>query len=112
MVLFDLPLSALGLLRDAVFAVVLVLALSVAMREGLAGLLRRLIGALRHIHGVDDLIKWALRREVRSFLKQVDPKSFGDGNRERKSVSIPEKGILATRTILVKGWAWSQVRCI
>lgn len=84
-----LPL-AFGLLRDAVFAVVLLVAGSLLMREGFAGLGRKTVTFLRCLHGVDTVISWFLRREVRGFLRQLDPKAFSGQGREK--IAIPEKG--------------------
>lgn len=86
----SLPLAVVGIIRDAVFAAVTLVAISVLLREGGAGLARKVLGLLRHLHGVEDLIRWLLRREVKSFLKQVDPQSFGTN--KKKMVKIPEKG--------------------
>jgi hypothetical protein len=82
--------ALLGYLRDVVFAAVLLVTVSVLVREGGAGLARKVLGFLRSLHGVDHLIALFLRREVRGFLKQVDPKAFsGD---EKKTIAIPERG--------------------
>lgn len=83
-------LVLLGFLRDAVFAAVLLVAVSVLVREGGAGLARKVLGFLRSLHGVDGVISWLLRREVRSFLKQLDPKAFA--GEAKKTIAIPEKG--------------------
>lgn len=81
---------AFGFIREAVLAVVLLVAASVLVREGAAGLGRKAVAFLRCLHGVDSVISWFLRREVRGFLKQLDPKAFsGEG---RKKIAIPEKG--------------------
>lgn len=80
----------LGVVRDAVLAAVVLVTVSVAVREGAAGLARRCVSVLRVLYGVDAIISWLLRREVRSFLKQVDPQSFSKGGKTR--VQIPEKG--------------------
>lgn len=43
------------------------------------------------LYGVDAIISWLLRREVKGFLKQIDPQSFSKGGKNR--VQIPEKGM-------------------
>lgn len=87
----SLLLTVAGFLRDTVFAVAVLVALSVLMREGVGGLARKALSVLRQLHVVDALISWLLRREVRSFLKQIDPKSFSANGRPKR-VQIPEKG--------------------
>lgn len=89
--LVDLLLLPGILIRDCVFAIVVLIAFSIVIREGFSGLLRKVLTALRNLYGLDGIIRWFLRREVRSFLKQVDPQSFG-ANKTRKSVQIPLKG--------------------
>ena len=84
-------LTAVAFFRDCIFATVLLIAISVLAREGVAGLVRKLLAAFRNLHGVDGLINWYLRREVRSFLKQVNPHFQGD---QTKIVQIPNKGKL------------------
>ena len=82
----------LGFVKDAVFACVVLVAVAVVVREGASGLARRVLLTLRQLHGVDYLISIYLRREVRRFLTQVDPKSFpADGRKQR--VQFPEKGM-------------------
>lgn len=83
-------LCAVGYISNAVFAAVTLIAISVLYREGISGLARRIFSALRLLQGVDDLIQWFLRREVKGFLKQIDPKSFATSS--KKAVQIPEKG--------------------
>ena len=78
------------LVRGAVFWAVLLVCVSVLAREGGAGLLRKTLSFFRNLHGVESVIAWLLRREVRGFLRQVDPKTFsGEGGRR---IPIPEKG--------------------
>lgn len=79
------------LVRDGVFALVVLVAVAVVAREGVAGLARKLFLILRQLHGVDYLIHLYLRKEVRSFLNQLDPKSFPtDG--KKQVVKMPQKG--------------------
>ena len=86
-----LPLPGLlAFLRDLVFMVFVVLAVAVAVREGPAGLARRLLGAVQVLPGVEWLIAAVLRREVRGFLRQVDKERRSD--RGGKTLAIPEKG--------------------
>ena len=72
------------------FVIVLLVATSVLLREGLAGLARGILLVLKKLVILDTLIQWYLRREVKGFLRQVDPKTFSKGN--KKKVEIPEVG--------------------
>ncbi len=83
----------LGVAKDIVFALAVLVAVAVVAREGAAGLARKLLLTLRQLHGVDYLISMYLRREVRSFLRQIDPKSF-PGDSRKQTVKFPEKGKL------------------
>ena len=80
--------------RDAIFALALLLAVSVAAREGFGGLARRALTALRLLPGVEWLIRGMVRREVRGFLRQLErERGRGEGERTRtKTLAIPEKG--------------------
>jgi hypothetical protein len=79
------------LLRNIVFSVFLLICVSVVHREGLGGLLRRLLGAARLVPGVEELMGWALKRQVRGFLRQIDPAAFS--TKTKKSIpAIPKKG--------------------
>ena len=83
-------------LRDAVFGLLLLLALSVFAREGLSGLARRAFVALKLLPGVEVLIRAVLRRKVRGFLRQLERdrgREHGQQPRENKTMAIPEKGI-------------------
>lgn len=83
--------AVLGLVRDVVFALAVLVAAAVLVREGGAGLARKLLLALRQLHGVDYLITAYLKREVRGFLRQLDSKSFpADGKKPK--IKFPEKG--------------------
>lgn len=84
-------LSLFALLRDAVFTFVLILAVRVALREGAAGLMRRLVTVLKILPGVEEFICWILRREVRGFLKQIGHGSGSEAGGKHGLV-IPEKG--------------------
>lgn len=82
--------SSANILRDTVFALVLAVCVSVVIREGAGGLARKLLLVLRQLPGVNWVIGWVLRREVRGFLRQLDPDSFKEG--PRKGLALPEKG--------------------
>ena len=83
--------SLVELLRNVVFSVFLLICVSVVHREGFGGLLRRLLGAARLVPGVEELVGWALRRQVRGFLQQIDPAAFS--TKTKKSIpAIPKKG--------------------
>lgn len=76
--------------RDLLVAVVLVVIVSILVREGAGGFIRKLLAVARELPAVNTLIQWALKREVRGFLKQVDPAAFGE--KKRKVMAIPETG--------------------
>lgn len=85
--------ALIGLIRDGVFGLLLLLALSVAAREGFAGLVRRVVLVLKLLPGVEWLISAVLRKQVRDFLRQIEREE----GRERetaakKTMAIPEKG--------------------
>ena len=92
-------LHLLGLLRDFLLTVVLAVCVSIAVREGGGGLVRKLLAVLRQLPGVNWVIGWVLRREVRGFLRQLDPESFKAG--PKVGMAIPEKGT-RTRTPIYK----------
>ena len=79
-----------GLLRDFLLTVVLAVCVSIAVREGGGGLARKLLAVLRQLPGVNWVIGWVLRREVRGFLRQLDPESFKAG--PKVGMAIPRKG--------------------
>ena len=93
-----MPWFLLSWVKDAVFALALLLAVCVAAREGLAGLARRSLTLLRLVPGVQSLIRGVVRGEVRRFLRQLEKeKGRGgerEGGREKKTMQLPEKGDL------------------
>ena len=92
MSLFNLSLFVAGIIRDTVFVTLILIGLSILMREGSPSLVRKLLAVLRNLHGVDDLIRLFIKKKVRDFLRQVDPDSFQHDNKN-KDVQIPEKGM-------------------
>ena len=82
--------SLLELLRNVLFTVVLVICVSVIYREGIGGLIRKLVSTARLVPGVEDAIEWTLRRQVRGFLRQLDPAAFSAT--KTAAVVIPKKG--------------------
>ena len=91
-------LGFLHLLRDAVVALLFLLAVSTVAREGFAGLARRSVVALKVLPGVELLIRVVIRREVRRFLRQVEREAGGEERegrtrRRRKTMNIPDKGV-------------------
>ena len=93
--------------KDAVFSIAVLLVVSVTAREGLAGLARRLLAALRLLPGVEWLIRRVVRREVRGFLRQLE-REKDRGEREggrKKTLQIPEKG---WRSLQIK---WAGLVC-
>ncbi len=81
--------------RDVVFSLVVIIAVSVLLREGWSGLARGIVRILKNLTAVVRLIQWYLRREVRGFLKQVDPHTFSAT--QRKKIEIPSVGKLQGR---------------
>ena len=77
--------------RDVLLGLLLLLAVSVVAREGLSGAVRRAIAVLKLLPGVERLIRAVVRRQVRSFLRQVE-RDGGRVHGQRKTMSIPEKG--------------------
>lgn len=82
------------LLRNVVFSVVVVICVSVIHREGLGGLLRKLVGTARLVPGIEEAIGWALKRQVRGFLQQVDAAAFS-AKTKKPPPAIPKKGELS-----------------
>ena len=89
-----LPLLGVpGFVRDLVLTLLAVLVVAVVVREGPAGLARRLLGAAKLLPGVEWMIAAVLRREVCGFVRQVQ-----EGERSRsdhkggKTLAIPQKG--------------------
>lgn len=83
-------LALASLLRDLLVTLILAVCLSIGLREGVVELARKLLLVLRQLPGVNWAIRWALRREVRGFLRQLDPKSFKDS--PKVAIPIPQKG--------------------
>lgn len=82
-----------GLCRDAVVALLFLLAVTTVAREGLSGLARRVVLTLKLLPGVELLIRIVLRREVRGFLRQIERDAGREEKKgERKTMAIPEKG--------------------
>lgn len=80
-----------GVFRDALLGLLLLLAVSVVAREGLSGAVRRAIAVLKFLPCVERLIRVVVRRQVRSFLRQVESDA-GRVHGQRKTMAIPEKG--------------------
>lgn len=83
--------TLIELLRNVVFSVFLLICVSVVHREGLGGLFRKLLGAARLVPGVEDVIGWALKRQVRGFLQQIEPEAF-TANTKKSIPAIPKRG--------------------
>ena len=84
--------ALLTLSRNVIFAIVIVVSVSVLRREGFGGLIRKLVGVARLVPGIDEAIAWALKRQVRGFLHQTDPEAFAPKGGKRSTLSIPKKG--------------------
>ena len=83
----DVLLFALFFLRDALVASLLVVSVGIFVREGPMGLLQRASQFVRLIPGVNTLVHFCLKSEIKAFLKQIDL-----DNEQGKTLSIPEKG--------------------
>lgn len=81
------------LLRNVVFSLFLLVCVSVVHREGFGGLLRKLLGAARLVPGIEEVMGWALKRQVRGFLRQIEPAAFS-AKMKKSSPTIPKKGEL------------------
>ena len=92
--LMDAGLTLATILRNVVFTAVLVICISVVYREGVGGLVRKLVSAARLLPGVDEAISWALTKQVKGFLRQVDPAAFSGKSEKKATLSIPKKGEL------------------
>ena len=81
----------LSLLRDLVCALLVLVVVNVFAREGAKGLVRRGSQLLRLLPGAETLLRRYLRREVRSFLRQVNiiKDDIPPGS---KTMSIPKIG--------------------
>lgn len=86
-------LGVLAFVRDLVLTLLAVLVVTVIVREGPAGLARRVVGAAKLLPGVEWMITVALRREVRGFVRQVQEGERRKSDHEgRKTLAIPQKG--------------------
>ncbi len=85
-------LAFASLLRDLLVTLVLAVCLSIGLREGAIELARKLLLVVRQLPGINWVIGWVLRREVRGFLRQLDPNSFKTG--PKVGLAIPQKGNL------------------
>ena len=63
--------SVLSLFRDITCGLVVLVAVNVVASEGLSGLVGQVSQLLRLLPGPELLLRGYLRREVRSFLRQV-----------------------------------------
>ena len=98
--LIEAGLTLATLLRNVVFTAVLVICISVVYREGVGGLIRKLVSAARLLPGVDEAISWVLTKQVKGFLRQVDPAAFSKGSEKKATLSIPKKGELGGAPVL------------
>ena len=84
--------SVFALLRNIIFTVVIIICVNVVRRQGLAALVRHLVATARLVPGVDELIGWALKKQVRGFLRQLEPESFAKKGTKTAILAIPKKG--------------------
>lgn len=80
-----------GILCNAVVAILVLAAVNVIAHEGTKGLAKRVIQLLRLLPGADLMLGWYLRREVHSFLRQVNVIK-DDESLSGKVMDIPKKG--------------------
>jgi sphinganine-1-phosphate aldolase len=87
---------AWGIVLHMLATFVALIIIGILSKEGLGGLLKRTIGVLRLVPGVNGVISAILKREVGSFVKQIESSSTEDEKKtgaETKVLAIPEKGI-------------------
>ena len=86
-------LGMLAFVRDLVLTLLAVLVVAVVVREGPAGLARRLLSAAKLLPGAEWMIAAALRREVRGFVRQVQKEERRRSDHKGgKTLAIPQKG--------------------
>lgn len=86
-------LGMLAFVRDLVLTLLAVLVVAVVVKEGPAGLARRLLSAAKLLPGAEWMIAAALRREVRGFVRQVQKEERRrSDHKEGKTLAIPQKG--------------------
>lgn len=91
MAILEVSATVLGFIKDAVFVLAVLVAVSVLSREGASGLARGCLRVLKNLSVLDKLIQWYLRKEVRGFLKQIDPQTFSKS--KKKKIEIPREGM-------------------
>ena len=80
----------LFILRDLLVALVILLTIVIFRQEGFAGLSRVVLQSLLYLPGVKIAVGWYLKKEVRSFLRQL---GIGkDDQSTSKVIPIPERG--------------------
>ena len=97
--------ALLTLSRNVIFAIVIVVSVSVLHREGFRGLIRKLVGVARLVPGIDEALAWALKRQVRGFLRQTDPEAFAPKGGKRSTLAIPNKGESSCMHAFRYGWS-------
>ena len=88
--LFVQVTAIVAVLRDIFLTIAFLVIASILAREGIGGLIRKLLAVARELPAVNTVIEWALKREVRGFLKQMDPDAFS--GRKKEALAIPTKG--------------------
>jgi len=97
----ELMADIVSLFKDIVVTLVLVICVSITVREGLMGCVRKLLLVVRQLPGVNWVISWLLRREVRGFLRQLDPQAFKPGSKQ--GLPIPKQGEEELCFTVIKG---------
>lgn len=80
----------LFILRDLLVALIILLTIVIFRQEGFTGLSRVVLQSLLYLPGVKIAVGWYLKKEVRSFLRQL-----GIGKNDQtisKVMAIPERG--------------------
>ena len=92
----DSLFAALQLIQLIFATVIFLVVAGILFKEGVRGLLTRLIVTLRLIPGVDAAISAVIRKQVSNFVRQVDSAPVGSKNSKvdgSRAVRIPEKGV-------------------
>ena len=90
LIIMSVVFFILFVLRDLLVALVILLTIVIFRQEGFAGLSRVVLQSLLYLPGVKIAVGWYLKKEVRSFLRQL---GIGkDDQSTSKVMAIPERG--------------------
>lgn len=108
----DTVATLLQLAQLAFASLVVLVIAGILYKEGVRGLLRRLIVTLRLIPGVDAAISAVLRREVSNFVRQMDATPAGARKskvEDSRVIHIPMKGVCVCACVIT--WAIPYSLC-